>query len=294
MTGGSGFIGRIVVAKLRELGDRVTVADLRPFPDPDVVTVVGDLRDPAVLTRAVAGKPAGVVHLAARTSVVESAKRPVDTYEVNTDVTFRLAEAVRDWRPAFCFASTNAAVGDGVAADGRMREDCPLLPLTPYGATKAAAESLLSCYAAAYGLPVSILRLANIYGPGMAELKDSFVARLLRAARDGTPITVFGDGSALRDFLYLDDAAAALVSGLHRAPLGVVNVGSGVPTSVNGLLAAAGEAIGRRVPVRYADARPGEMAAALPDVARLRALGISADTPLVEGLRRTWAAMGVG
>lgn len=294
MTGGSGFIGRVVVRLLRQRGDRVTVADLHPFPDPDVPTVQGDLRDPAVLAAAVAGEPDGVIHLAAITSVVDSAKRPVETFEVNTDVTFRLAEALRERRPAVAFASTNAAVGAGAGADGRLREDSPLRPLTPYGATKAAAESMLGCYAAAYGLPVSVLRLANVYGPGMAALKDSFVARLLRAARDGTEITVFGDGSAQRDFLYLDDVAAALVAGLDRAPLGVLNVGSGVPTTVNGLLAAAREAFGCAVEVRYAPARPGEMTAALPDVARLHELGLGASTPLVEGLRRTWASVRAG
>lgn len=294
VTGGSGFIGRVVVAQLRARGDRVTVADLNPFPDPDVPTVVGDLRDPDVLARAVATRPQGVIHLAALTSVVMSVERPLPTFEVNTELTFRLAQALSETRPAFAFASTNAAVGDASDPDGRLREDSPLRPLTPYGATKAAAESLLACCASSYGLPVSVLRLSNVYGPGMHELKDSFVARLLRAARDGEGVTVFGDGSATRDFLYLDDTAAGMIAGMDRAPLGVLNVGSGRATSVNELLSVFGEAVGRKVPVHYADARPGEMRAAQPDVSRLHALGLSADTSLAEGLARTWAAVGAG
>jgi len=290
VTGGSGFIGRVVVGLLRDRGDRVTVADLRPHPDPAVPTVVGDLRDPAVLAQAARHGSGGVVHLAAVTSVVDSAQRPVETYEVNVGVTFALAEQLHlaGATVPLVFASTNAAVGAGADADGVMREDSPMRPLTAYGATKAAAECLLAAYAASYGLPVSVVRLSNVYGPGMADIKDSFVARLLRAARDGLPVTVFGDGKQTRDFLYVGDAAAAMVRALDEAPLGVVNVGSGTATSVNELLGRIGEVTGVALDVRHEAARAGEVPAASPDVRRAEGLGLRAATPLAAGLQAAW------
>src|SRR2546430_16677869 len=143
VTGGSGFIGRPVVPALREAGAHVRVAGLNPYPDPDVPTVVGDLRDPAVRAAAVTPDLTGVVHLAAVTSVLGSLADPVRVHQVNVEATAGLLELarVRGVR-RFLMSSTNAVVG--AVGTAPIHEDLPLRPLTPDRATKAAAGMLLS------------------------------------------------------------------------------------------------------------------------------------------------------
>src|SRR5205807_6345031 len=138
---------------------------------------------------------------------------------------------------SFILASTNAVVGD--VGRSVITEQAALRPLTPYGATKAAAEMLVSCYCAAYGIAGCALRFSNVYGPGMGE-KDSFVPRLMRAARDGEGVQVRGDGSMLRDVVDVDDVVQGILTawqGRHNGPL---ILGCGRSVTVNGTVTAAG------------------------------------------------------
>ena len=151
VTGGSGFIGRRLVAALLDSGAEVTVADKHEPSVPGVSAVVGDLREPSVADQAVAPGTDAIVHLAAVTSVLRSIEDPVGTYETNVAATAGLLELARTRGVGtFLLASTNAVVGD--VGDAVITEQQPTRPLTPYGATKAAGEMLLSCYSASYGI----------------------------------------------------------------------------------------------------------------------------------------------
>src|SRR5690606_28313356 len=209
VTGGSGFIGKRLVAALLAEKAEVTVVDLNPHPDPGVTSVVGDLRDPAVRDRAVTEGLDAIVHLAAVTSVLRSVEDPVGTYEVNVAATAGLLELARERGvPRFLLASTNAVTGD--VGGATISESLALRPLTPYGATKAAGEMLLSAYSGVYGMRTAALRFANVYGPGMRH-KDSFVPRLMRAAASGSGVQVYGDGGQLRDYVHVDDVVQAIL-----------------------------------------------------------------------------------
>jgi UDP-glucose 4-epimerase len=141
VTGGSGFIGRRVVRALLARGAAVTVADKRTFTDDDIETVVGDLRDPSVVERAVRPGTDVVIHLAAVTRVLDSINDPAGTYSTNVAATsYLLEQARKNEVGAFLLASTNAVTGD--VGRATITEDIPLRPLTPYGATKAAGEML--------------------------------------------------------------------------------------------------------------------------------------------------------
>jgi UDP-glucose 4-epimerase len=213
VTGGAGFIGRRVVRALLAEGHEVTVADLRAFPDAEVRSVVGDLCDPEGPARAVQPGTEVIIHLAAVTSVLASVQDPVATHLLNVDATARLLEKARENEVGtFIFASTNAVVGAGSGPGEVITERSVLRPLTPYGATKAAAEMLIGSYANCYGITGAALRFSNVYGPGMAE-KDSFIPRLMRAARDDEGVQVRGDGSMLRDVVHVDD----IVQGIFTA-----------------------------------------------------------------------------
>jgi UDP-glucose 4-epimerase len=289
VTGASGFIGTALVAALRAEGAEVFVADLRPFPDPTIPGVVGDLRDADVLAAALASHPDTIFHLAARTSVLQSVKDPQGVYDVNVGVTQRLLEGAREvGARSFVFASTNAVAGETDGA--RIDETTPMRPLTPYGATKAAAEMLCSAYTSSYDIAACAIRFTNVYGRGMGG-KDTFVVRLMRAAAAERPISVYGDGLQERDYMYVDDAVAAMMRARARELSGPLTVGTGVSTSVLDVCRLASDAIGMPIAITHTEPQPGEMRAVRVDIAKARALGCEPGVALEQGLTRTWESL---
>ncbi len=286
VTGGSGFIGTRLVAALLAEKAEVVVADRQPYPDPAVRSVVGDLRDPSVRDEAMSGRLDCVIHLAAVTSVLRSVEDPVGTYDVNVGVTAALLELARTREvPAFLLASTNAVTGD--VGDRPISERLPLRPLTPYGATKAATEMLLSAYSGVYGMRACAVRFANVYGPGMRH-KDSFVPRLMRAAAAGTGVQIYGDGNQLRDYVHVDDIVRALLLAWQAGHTGPLVVGSGVSVSVNELIETARQVTGRPIPAERVPAKQGEMPAVVLDISLARALGYEPSHDLASGMRTVW------
>jgi UDP-glucose 4-epimerase len=287
VTGGSGFIGRRVVADLLEAGAQVRVVDLQPHPDPAVEIVRGDVAEPEVMEAAFAGGFDGVVHLAAVTSVLRSVEQPELTYRTNVEGTHRVLEAARAAGVrSLAFASTNAVTG--LTDAPAITESLPLAPLTPYGATKAAGEMLMSAYTASYGLRCAVLRLTNVYGPGM-QAKDSIVARLMRAIRLGNTFEVYGDGTQVRDYVHSLDVSAAvglaLASDLWSGPM---VIGSGRSLSVLEVVDAVRRITGAEFDVQHGPPRAGEMPAVIVDPSRAHAAGWSPRFSFEDGLAGVW------
>jgi UDP-glucose 4-epimerase len=281
VTGGTGFVGRTVVPALRAAGAKVTVVDQVGSAD-----ITGDLRDPAVRDRAVSSDLTGIVHLAAITSVLGSLRDPALVHEVNVDVTAALLELARQRGVArFVMSSTNAVVGD--IGDATIHEDLPLRPLTPYGATKAAAEMLLAGYAGGYGMTTCALRLTNVYGPGM-EHKDSLVPRLMRATLAGTAIEVYGTGRQRRDFVHVDDVVAGFLAAWRARHVGGLIVGAGQSVTVLDLISKVGQVVGRQPRYENVAPKPGEMPAVVVSIERARALGYRPAVTLEDGLVGVW------
>jgi UDP-glucose 4-epimerase len=287
VTGGSGFIGRHVVAELRTAAAHVRVVDLKPHPDPDVETVVGDIGSPAVIDESLADGVDAIVHLAAVTSVLRSLEHPEATYRTNLEATTALLAAGESRGVRACvFASTNAVVGPmtGPAID----ETCVLRPLTPYGASKAAAEMVMSSYTASTRLRCACLRLTNVYGLGMAA-KDSIVARLMRAIRLGTTFEIYGDGTQVRDYVNVTDVVAAIRLGLTDEQWrGPVVIGSGRSLSVLEVVDAVREATGAELDVTHGAARPGEMPAVIVDPSRALSARWQPRIGFEDGLAAIW------
>ncbi len=288
VTGGSGFIGRHVVAELAAEGAQVRVIDLQPHPDPAIDVVIGDIADPDALEAALDGGFDSIVHLAAVTSVLRSVEHPEMTYRTNVAGTAALLEAGRQAGvTSLAFASTNAVTGP--MEGSKITETARLRPLTPYGSTKAAGEMLMSAYTAAYGLRCACARLTNVYGPGM-QAKDSIVARLMRAVRLGTTFEVYGDGNQVRDYVHVSDVVQALRLGLVNEDwAGPMMIGAGISMSVHEVIDAVRTVSGSELAVRYGPAKAGEMPAVVVDPSQAHAAGWSPRFPqLADGLVGVW------
>ncbi|MGC8625955.1 MAG: NAD-dependent epimerase/dehydratase family protein [Acidimicrobiales bacterium] len=291
VTGGSGFIGGHVVAALCQAGAQVVSVDRRPAPpfrchpdgDHQVELVLGDLTNRAVIEEAVAPGTSAVVHLAAQTSVLRSLQDPQGALDNNVTALGDLLERCRKVGvSAFVLASSNAVVGSG--ATGTLHERAPLAPLTPYGATKAAGEMLLSCYNAAYGVRGVALRLTNVYGPGMAE-KDTAVPRLMRAARGESQFDIYGDGRQVRDYVNIADVVSAVLLALRSPAMsGPVVIGAGCSISVLELVALVEKATGRHLDVAHVPAKAGEMPAVVVDNSLAKSFGWSPSVALEAGI----------
>lgn len=287
VTGGSGFIGRHVVADLRAAGAQVRVLDLQPHPDPEVDLVQGDMAEAEVLDAALDGGVDGVVHLAAVTSVLRSVEHPVLTHRTNVEATAMLLEGARHaGAKSLVFTSTNAVTGP--MRGPAITEAEVLQPLTPYGATKAAAEMLMSAYTAVFNLRCAVVRLTNVYGPGM-QAKDSIVARLMRAIRLGRTFEVYGDGRQVRDYVHAADVTAAIRLGLQDERwAGPTVIGAGRSLSVLDVIEAVRGVTGADFEVEHGPARPGEMPAVIVNPSKARAAGWAPRYTFEDGLVEVW------
>jgi UDP-glucose 4-epimerase len=295
VTGGAGFIGATVVRRLVGAGHSVRVLDNYATGDPAYLdgagaeVIRGDIRDQRALDAALSGIRA-VVHLAAAGSVIESIADPETNFSFNVLGTFRVLDAARRaGAERVVMASTGGAlIGDAVPP---VDERSLPKPISPYGASKLAGEGYAHAFAGAYGLRTVALRFANVYGPWSAH-KRGAVTLFFRAIEAGEPIVIYGDGSASRDYLHVEDIARAIELSLARDIPGgtVLHIASGVETTVTelaGLCAAAAGAPDH--PVEYRPARAGEVGRnfASYDLAR-EVLGYQPTISREAGLRGTW------
>ncbi len=193
------------------------------------------------------------------------------------------------------FSSGGSVYGN--ARDGRpSRESDPCEPLGWYGQAKLAAERLIGEYGRRYGLRYTILRISNPYGfPVPPHKPQGIVPIILRHAREGTPFTVWGDGSARKDFLHHTDFTAALDLVVRRQPTGIFNVGSGESHSVSEIIALVELALGRKIPVQHTPAHPWDVHDSLLDNTKLRsAVGWVPEKSLAAGIREAVAGEPTG
>jgi UDP-glucose 4-epimerase len=293
VTGGAGFIGSALVPALAAAGYDVLVVDDLSVGDPANVERAGaemrrgDVRDLDLVTTAARGCDV-VFHLAAGAGVIESVTDPLTNFDQNVRGTLTVLEAARRAEvPRLVFSSSNAPLGTNAYP---AREDKPVAPLSPYGASKAAGEAYCSAYHGAYGIDAVVVRFSNAYGPRSAH-KGNVIPLFIRRMRAGEELVVYGDGEQTRDFVFCEDLAAGLIAAARTPAVGgeIFQLASGIETSLNRLLELLSAASGISPRVRREPPRPGEILRnySLIDKAR-SVLGYSPAVPLEEGLKRTW------
>jgi UDP-glucose 4-epimerase len=310
VTGGAGFIGSHLVDALLERGTRVLVVDnlstgrrenLNSALASGAELAVGDITDADAISERVSGfAPQSIFHLAAQVDVRRAVREPGFDATVNVAGTVALLEAARvGGAPRFVFASTGGAIyGEGADLDLPVGEDADTVPDSPYGQSKLAAEGYVDFYRRVHGLSAVSLRLGNVYGPRQDPLGEAGVVGIFCGRiNDGEPPTVYGDGRQTRDYVYVADVVAAMLTAERALESGEIeaggtyNVGTGLETSVLELADRIGEiAGGERLAPEMAPPREGEVQRIALDAGRAHAeLGWTADTELAAGLERVLA-----
>jgi len=290
VTGGAGFIGSNIVDAVKARGDDLVVVDDISTGDraniaPGIALRVADVSDATALREAVRGERFdAVVHCASKTKVVESMEKPDLYRRVIVEGTRNVVRLAEDARVKMF---VNISTGGAIYGETRIcaTEAVPVDAASNYGKFKAEAEQIVAA------APVSniTLRLANVYGPRQRQdLEGGVVAIFAGRWKRGEKLTVFGDGDAQRDYIFVGDVVDAVLAAFAGKWKGVYNIGTGVPTSVNELIAAMTEILGPPAGITKAPERPGELQRSCIDSSRAKRDGLwQSRTGLLDGLRRT-------
>ncbi|CEP68829.1 NAD-dependent epimerase/dehydratase [Moorella glycerini] len=274
VTGGAGFIGSHLVDRLLAEGWRVMVVDnFDPFYDPAVkrkniaphleysnyTLVELDIRDMDTLRERLSGEYDVIVHLAAKAGVRPSIRDPIDYQEVNVRGTQNLLELAREWGvKQFVFASSSSVYGVNPNVPWR-EDDCVLLPISPYAATKVAGELLGHVYSHLYGIRFIALRFFTVYGP--RQRPDLAVYKFARLMLKGEPVPVYGDGSSRRDYTYIDDIIQGVRAAMNynATPYEVINLGNNSTVSLLEMINALEETLGVKAKLEFLPPQLGDV-----------------------------------
>ena len=301
ITGGAGFVGGHVVDAHIARGDRVWVIDdlssgrLASVPS-GAELVEMDIADPRARELILDVDFDLINHHAAQIDVRASVADPVADARVNIAGLLNILEAARDAGTGRVVFVSSGGVVYGEPEVYPTPEDAPKRPVSPYGVSKLAGEYYLDYFRAVHGLDYVALRYSNVYGPGQDPHGEAgVVAIFCNRLIDGEPLDIYGDGAQTRDYVYVEDVAAAnLLASEMPLPDGdgidarAYNVGTGEASSVNTMATLLEEVAGVRPGRVHRDARPGEVRRNVLSTARIRGMGWSPARTLREGLARTF------
>lgn len=301
VTGAAGFIGSHVCEALLSRGWQVTGLDcFDDFYDPAIKRnnvknctaqknfrmVQGDIRDPHAVEAAIANGVTAIVHLAARAGVRPSIEQPLLYQDVNVNGTCVLLEAARRHGISrFIFASSSSVYGNAPKVPFAESDNVDH-PISPYAASKKAGELLCYTYHHLFGISVTCLRFFTVFGP--RQRPDLAIHKFARLIEAGEPVPMFGDGTMMRDFTYIDDIVAGVLAAMDRCNgYHIYNLGNSSPVALRDLIRAIEEAVGKRAIIEGRPVQPGDVQRTFADVSRARAdLGFEPRTDLIVGLKR--------
>ncbi len=302
VTGAAGFIGSNLVDRLLAEGHQVTGVDNLSAGSPvsnlasarrhnGRFTFVGaDIRHPVLSDIVARTTPDVVFHLAAQIDVRKSIDDPQHDARNNVLGTINLLEASRRAGvPRIVYAASGGS-RYGASTTLPATEDTAVDPLSPYAVANVAGEFYMRAYAGMYGIAPICLALANVYGPRQDPRGQGVVTVFGKAMLSESPTIIYGDGSATRDYIYVDDVVSAFLCATNApaTTIGTFNIGTGIQTTVAELHQLIAATVGVSRPPDFAGARTGEIhASALDPTRAARVLGWTPETGLAQGITRT-------
>lgn len=299
VTGGAGFIGSHLSRALVSRGNRVIILDsLESGRMENISDIVhnghvefmkGTVLDETGMM-SVCEQVDGIFHLAALVSVQRSIDDPYLNHQVNVDGLFTVLESARRTGVQRIVLASSAALY-GNLYDIPHKESLPAVPLSPYAVGKYLSEIYSSVYSQLYGVQAVCLRFFNVYGPNQdpSSPYSGVISKFLDALFQEKYFTIYGDGEQTRDFVYVNDVVQALLLSMDTDVTGVYNVGTGVNLSINELAQTLFQIGGRKVDIRYQEARSGEVRHSCADITKSRnELGYNPAYNLEKGLAETY------
>lgn len=301
VTGAAGFIGSHLTERLLKDGWTVVGVDsFDAFYDPAIKRrniaaslshpafrlIEADIRDRAAMERAVEPGTDVIVHLAARAGVRPSIAEPALYADVNINGTVTLLEAARERGvPKFVFASSSSVYGNNRKVPF-SEDDNVDFPISPYAATKKAGELICHTYHHLHGIAINCLRFFTVYGP--RQRPDLAIHKFARLIEDGKPIPVYGDGTMMRDFTYIDDILNGIVAAMERCTgYEIYNLGESQPIALRELITELEHALGKKAVRQQLPLQPGDVDRTYADVSKAKSrLGYRPSTDIRTGLAR--------
>lgn len=291
--GGTGFIGSHLVDALLAAGEQVRVLSRKPEPYrsplPQVDYRFGDFLDASFLAQSLEGVDT-VIHALSTTVPSTSNKNPREDIHSNLEGTVGLLDAMtKQGITRVIFLSSGGTVY-GNTTVSPLPENSPLHPLSSYGIVKMAIEQYLFLYQHLHGLCPLILRPSNIYGPRHGHIGvQGIISTFLAAMKKGDPLKVWGDGSIVRDYLYIDDFVQLCIKVLRSQETGIFNVGAGAGFSIRDIIECVSKVTGKIPRVEFNPGRPFDIAKVILDISKSKKVfNWSPAITLEEGIRRTW------
>lgn len=295
VTGGAGFIGSHLVNALLEEQVEVVVLDDLSASDSgneavpqNVKLYQFDVKSADAYRAVIEEQPDIVFHLAAQADVTKSILAPVYDADVNIGGTINMLEASRTAGvKKFIFASTSAVYGNVLKVP--ITEDDATVPISFYGISKLSAERYIQLFHDLYGLPYTILRYGNVYGPGQKPKGEGgVVAVFLERLKQREPILIHGDGSQSRDFIYVKDIVSANLAAMNQEQSGIFHASTGTSTSILDL-AACFKKLNASLDVNFTSGRAGDIShSCLCNEKAVARMGWKPTTDIYEGIKNTW------
>jgi UDP-glucose 4-epimerase len=267
ITGGAGFIGTHLCKKLLELNHEVTVYDnfsnslqenLISKIKQKITLISGDILDHSKLVTSMKNHDV-VIHLAAQISVSESIKNPKFTFDVNVNGTQNVLDACLENNIVKIIATSTAAVYRNTSTKIILDENSPVEPLSPYGKSKLEMENKIIDFTSLHNIDATILRLFNVYGIGQSLEYAGVITKFKENIQNNLPLIIFGDGSAIRDFIHVDDVIDAIILGISPSKNSIYNIASGTSISISDLAKMMIAISHKYISISYKSSRSGEI-----------------------------------
>lgn len=303
ITGGAGFIGSTLADKLLDKGDNIIVIDnfndyyspaikeenvKKNFSNPNYKLYRGDICDRDLVQKIFSeNKIDTVVHIAARAGVRPSLEDPLEYVRTNIDGTVNILENMKNFDvKKIVFASSSSVYGNCTAE--KFSEDLKVTePISPYAATKSAGEQILYTYSKLYNINTVCLRFFTVYGP--KQRPDLAIRKFVELIERDEPIPVYGDGTTMRDYTFIDDIISGIESAIAYSDsvYEIINLGGGSPVTLNEMIETIENVLGKRAEKKYLPMQPGDVNKTVSDITKARKLlGYNPQTSFEEGIRK--------